>query len=253
MKKTILIALTALTSAAFAQSSIQVKCAELQNTVIAPNSVIYGFATIAEDNVALHFDVKNTSNTTKTYIVKRYDVTLNNQAEAYFCFAGQCYGASTYSSPYSLTLTAGQSASEIPGSFNTITADLTEYSTTIGISYIKYSIINTTNASDSLQFTIAYNVSSPVGIKETSKVFSSLEIFPNPAKEIATISISSARAFESTVAVYNALGEVVYSKPVSLLEGKNKVEINLEQLPSGVYFATLKNGNASISKRLIVN
>lgn len=253
MKKTILIVLTALTSAAFAQSSIQVKCAELQNTVISPNSVIYGFATVPEGNVKINFDVKNTSNATKTYIVKRYDATLNNQAEAYFCFAGQCYGASTYSSPYSLTLTAGQSASEIPGSFNIITTDLDEYSNTIGISYVKYSVINVNNTSDSLQFTIAYNVSSPVGVKETSKVFSSLEIFPNPAKEIATISISSARAFESTVSVYNALGEVVYSKPVSVSEGKNKVEINVEQLPSGVYFATLKNGNSSISKRLIVN
>jgi hypothetical protein len=248
MKKLLLSLATLVALTSFSQVSIQIS--ENGNNVVA-NGTVHA-VTSASSNTKVYFDVKNTSGATKSYKAKRYDVSLNTvastTAEAYFCFAGSCYGSSTYTAG-TLILNAGQRASELSGSYNMLIADLDEASA-VGISIVKYSFINVNTISDSVQVTIAYN--QPAGIHETNNVISSFELSPNPVNESATIKINSAKAIDGKFLIYNALGAVVNEKTVSLNEGKNKIDFSAETLSSGIYFASLKFGNTTTTKKFVV-
>ncbi len=249
MKKTLLFLSTAFAINAFGQSSILLTNTN-NNQTLSPNEIIY-MNSIVSDNVKVIIDVKNTNTVSaKTYNVVRYNVALNTDASAYYCFGGNCYGDQTFVCPNPLTLNPNQSASGVAGSFNMLTADLDE-GPALGFSHIKYTFFNTANTSDSVQISIKYNAN-PTGIKEVSKTSVSFDIFPNPAKETANLVVNSPKSSESLLVVYNSIGELVSQKAVSLNEGKNKVEVSLSGMRSGVYFASIKTGNSVISKKLIV-
>jgi type IX secretion system substrate protein len=250
MKKFLILALAAF-SANLSAQSMQLRHVENGNLVLGPNANIYE-STAANHNTHLNIDVTNMSSTAKSYNVKRYDAILNPNASAYFCFGGSCYTDQTMVSPSPLPLNAGESASTYTTAYMMLTADLDE-GPMVGISKVKYTFFNTADITDSMQITINYNITAPVGIKETAKSLSSFELFPNPAKESTTIRINSPKAMESTLMLFNSIGEVVYKKDVFVSEGKNKIDLNLENLPAGVYFASLKTGDSSISKKLIIN
>jgi hypothetical protein len=249
MKK-LLLCLTAITSfTAYSQLSMQVST---QGNNVSPNGTVTAVTT-ASGNTKVIFDIKNTSNSNKSFNVKRYDVLLHtagaSTASAYFCFAGSCYGAQTMVSPASLSLSPGQSASQVPGSFNMLTTDLDE-ANTVGLSLVKYTFFNINQASDSLQVTVAYN--QPTGVNEITNLISAFDLFPNPVNETATIRVTSFKALEGKFCIYNTLGAIVSEKSITLTEGKNKIDFNAETLPSGIYFANLKFGNSSTTKKFIV-
>ncbi len=159
MKKNLYIVLSLISLQIAAQTSISIKH-NASGLVIVPNST-FKSATVPESLTQEIFDIKNTSITTKVYDVKRYDVKLNkitptDSAKANFCFASQCYGPMTFTSPTSLTLTGGQSASGVQGNYQMLFADLEE-GTIKGLSRIKYTVINSALPADSVQFTIQYN------------------------------------------------------------------------------------------------
>ena len=190
MKRSLLILLTVLCLKGFSQTSILVTnitntaspAAMVANQIIA-NTTTFN-ATSTND-----IDIKNTGSVTNVYKVKRYDVVKNTGAEPRFCFASQCYATAQMVSLQSITLTAGQSASEVQGTFQIITADLDE-TVAVGYSYIKYSVINTANANDSLQFSIKYNA--PAGFNElNANGLSGFELFPNRASDATVLKVSS--------------------------------------------------------------
>ena len=67
-------------------------------------------------------------------------------------------------------------------------------------------------------------------------------VYPNPAKDSFSIS-SSAETI--SFAIYNILGDKV-------LEGDNKINIDITSLSSGVYFVNIANNNSKSVKKLIV-
>ncbi len=257
MKKSLLIIASFFCLKGFSQSSILLT--NVTNTaspiVLSPNGIVSA-TTAAASPKKIDFDVKNTSPATKTYHVKRYDIVLNavastsTIADAYFCFGGNCYGSNVTLSLQSLTLTPGQSASELQGSYNMLTADLDEASA-VGYSFIKYTVFNTANVSDSVQISIKYNA--PAGVSElNNNALSSFEIFPNPATELTFLKVNSQKAMDAKVIVYNALGAIVSEQPVIISEGKNKLEISVNDLSSGVYFAQIRMENGAVTKKLVV-
>jgi hypothetical protein len=253
MKKSILILISLFCLKGLSQSTLLVTNVSSSVTVGA-NSIVLA-ATSAGSTTTLDFDITNTSSSTKSYKVKRYDVVLNSvaststSATTYFCFAGTCYASSTYTSA-AITLTANQSASQFTTTAQMLTTDLDEASA-IGYSLVKYTFFNTTNSNDTLQFTIKYNA--VLGVSEVgANSLSSLELFPNPASDVAVLKVNSQKAMDAKVIIFNALGAIVSEKPVSILEGKNKIEVNVNDLSSGVYFAQIKTANSAVTKKLVV-
>ena len=238
----------------FSQNNILINFINTTNTVAA-GSTIYT-TTTAENTREIILDIKNISNSTKSYLVKRYDIILNSvnstTAVARFCFAGNCYLAGTLISPNSLTLNPGQSASSIQGDNQVLNCDLDE-AAAIGYSYIKYSFINAINSSDSLQFSIKYNdPNAPLTIMETSKNLEAFNFFPNPVSDELTFKIKATKNDKSILNIYNGLGAITIKKEIYLTEGENIFQINTRELPVGIYFASLKINNSTFTKKLII-
>lgn len=250
MKKVLLILAGAFSLSGFAQTILLTDMTT--TTALAPNDTIY-LTTEAESDIHILIDIKNTGSTQNVYKVKREDILLNGTAYAYFCFGGECYVETVTVSPDATTLTPGQSATQIPGTFNALTAYLME-STTVGKSIVSYTVFNVADPNnDFRKVTIKYNYPKPVGIKETSKSISSFEIFPNPAKETAFVLLNSQKSFESSLVLFNSLGQAVYEKEIHITEGKNKIEMGVGNLQAGVYFASIKTSSGSVSKKIVVN
>lgn len=223
------------------------------SATVAPNEVI-DLITTASADITNDFDIKNISSSNKSYNIKRYDMVLHSAgsatASAYFCFAGNCFpDVTTQAGP--LTLTPGQKATDVIGSNEYLTTDLQEIST-VGASLVKYTFINASNAADSLQFSLRYN-SNVLGIAAISaNALSSLELFPNPATDVTVLKVNSQKAMDAKVIIYNALGAVVSEMPVAILEGKNKIDLDVNQLSSGIYFAQIKMANSTVTKKLVI-
>jgi len=237
----------------FSQNNILVNFINTTNTVAA-GSTIYT-TTTAENTSEIILDIKNISNSTKSYLVKRYDIILNSvnstTAVARFCFAGNCYLAGTLISP-PLTLTPGQSASSIQGDNQVLSCDFDE-AAAIGYSYIKYTFINTINSSDSLQFSIKYNdPNAPLTIMETSKNLDAFNFSPNPVSDELTFKIKATKNDKSILNIYNGIGAITIKKEFYLTEGENVFQINTSELPVGIYFASLKINNSTFTKKLII-
>ncbi|MBL7918262.1 MAG: T9SS type A sorting domain-containing protein [Bacteroidia bacterium] len=248
MKKIILGFLLIGSAFAYSQSTLLITNVGASQTV-APNATVE-VATTAASNVQVTFDVKNTGGSTQQYRAKRYDVVLNSGAAAYFCFAGTCYGAATIVSVNNLTLTGGQSASELVGNYNMLVADLDE-GPSVALSVVKYSFININNAADSVQITVRYN-GPGVGLKEISNSLNTMNLWPNPAASQTTLKLNASSNFAGNLTIYNSLGSVVNTESVQILKGENKIPLNVSDLSSGVYFVSFNAGESKITRRLIV-
>lgn len=251
MKKLLLLSALSLTFLVGAQGSFEVY--EMQNssaTLIPPNGSVF-YTTSVGSTTNKSFNVRNASNFTKKAMIKRYDVVLNLGAEAYFCFAGSCYGSITTISQVGLSLLAGQSSSAIPGSFQMLITDMDEQ-IALGYSHIKYTVYDSLVPNDSTQFSIIYNNNLFVSVGEMNKSVSAFGIFPNPALDNTVIKLNASVGFNAKLSLYNALGEMVFEKQVPVSEGKNSLELDVANLPTGIYFVNIESNSATLTRKLIV-
>jgi hypothetical protein len=248
MKKILLSAFILCGMATNAQSTLVIKNAANANT-IAPNSIIE-MATTANTNHQITFDIMNVSGSSQTYKAVRYDLTLNSGAVAYYCFAGTCYGPSTIISPDQLTLSAGQSASQLSGNYNMLVADLDE-GPNVGLSVIKYTFFNIANSADSVQLTVRYN-GGPTSIKENIINLQQVNLSPNPASQLSVLKIKSADNSNAKISIYNSLGALVMTEAVDINKGENKINLQLSSLNNGIYFVNIENETGKITKKLII-
>lgn len=233
-----------------AQSSLQVTDVNNGMASVSNNSTIY-YTTNANDHLTTEIDAKNATASTKYYKLKRTDNVLNSGASAYFCVGGaNCYPPNVTVSPLTMTLTANQTLSSQSLS---LLLDLEE-APAPGYSSISYQIYNINDANDVFNFTLKYNDSS-TGVKESSSLFSSVSnVYPNPSVNKAYITMTSAFDVNNvSVTVMNSLGAIVYTKNTSLSSGKNVVALDVDNLVSGLYFATISTGNTKITRKFTIN
>jgi hypothetical protein len=193
----------------------------------------------------IYIAIKNISSSTKTYGLKRTDVVLNTDADAYFCFAGTCYVPAVTTSPNNVTLNAGQQDQP--------TQIYLDENGVQGYSEIKYEVYDVNNPSDVVTFTFKYN---PLltSVKNHTALFASVsDVYPNPSVNKAQIVVNSTVANNAVISITNALGSVVSSRNLELTAGKNTVALDAENLNSGIYFATISSGNSKIVKKFTIN
>lgn len=92
------------------------------------------------------------------------------------------------------------------------------------------------------------------GVNDLSNI-SSFEISqnqPNPFTGSTVIEIKTQSASAASIEVTSLLGQTVYTINAGIVNGSEKVEINAENLNSGVYFYTVTIGNESMTKKMIV-
>ncbi|MCK7589971.1 endonuclease [Subsaxibacter sp. CAU 1640] len=110
---------------------------------------------------------------------------------------------------------------------------------------VTISIDGNSTASNRVVFDdLSWTCYSSLGIDEQS--LSSVNIYPNPAKNIVNITLNSDS--DTLIEIYNVLGKKVYQKTI-----QNTDILNLDTLSSGIYIVKLTQENNSISKKLIKN
>jgi hypothetical protein len=251
MKKILALLIAFFSINSFAQSSISLFSGTTTN-VLAPNSVTQ-LNVGSFKNRKFDIDLKNTSATRNLYTVTRYDVLLNSGAIAYYCFGGSCYGAITIISP-PMSLGAGKRSSDTTlvdplAEFFMLTTDLDE-GAVVGKSIVKYTFKNVAVAADSVQVTLTYN--GTIGFTNIEKSLSSFDVYPNPANTEIFLNVTSTKNEKTKVVVINSLGSQVKEKDVTLLEGKNSIDVDLSNLPSGIYFARIGNNNDASTRKFVI-
>ncbi len=91
------------------------------------------------------------------------------------------------------------------------------------------------------------------GIKvEDGRNFFALQNSPNPFASTTEIHFNAPTSANYNFAVYNMLGEVVYTEAISATYGANTYSFNGSKLEEGIYFYKLTNGANSYTQRMII-
>lgn len=93
----------------------------------------------------------------------------------------------------------------------------------------------------------------PTGIKTQTATDIDLNFYPNPASSSGTIEVSLKESAKMDIVILNNVGQTVYSTSSLGHAGFNKVEVDLSNLASGLYFYQVKIGDKkAITKKFAV-
>jgi len=83
--------------------------------------------------------------------------------------------------------------------------------------------------------------------------FKLLQNVPNPTKEITNIVYIIPNAGKIKFELINLLGQTLYIKENKVKAGKNQIELNVRNLPPGIYYYSLEYKGKTLSKKMIKN
>lgn len=92
----------------------------------------------------------------------------------------------------------------------------------------------------------------PVSIHEMKGGAYNVSLYPNPANNYFTLSVSSPKASGAVLSVFDVSGRQVSAKTVELLAGENQLGETTAQLQSGIYFVKLESADLKVGKKLII-
>lgn len=93
----------------------------------------------------------------------------------------------------------------------------------------------------------------PTGIKAINSSVANLNFYPNPASSNGTIEVVLNENSKMEIAVLNAVGQTVFLTSVNGNEGSNKLNVDLSNLSSGLYFYQVRIANSkAITKKFTV-
>lgn len=99
----------------------------------------------------------------------------------------------------------------------------------------------------------AVNPTVTTGVAENAfNSAASSQIFPNPAKNNATVRLNLLHGSDVQIEVMNSIGQVVKSVNAKGQNGMNTVFVDLSGLTSGIYMVNVKVDDATSTKKLIV-
>lgn len=103
---------------------------------------------------------------------------------------------------------------------------------------------------NSSQKSALVNVVTPTGLNELTPDFS-FNIFPNPVKDKATISINVSNNSTGTLSITDITGKIWKQESVELSFAKN-IQMDFSVLPKGIYFVSLESDGTKKEQRFIV-
>jgi hypothetical protein len=79
-----------------------------------------------------------------------------------------------------------------------------------------------------------------------------IKVYPTPSKGNFTLEINTQTADVLSMKVYDAMKSVVYQQDNLQVNGSMKNQINLEQLPNGIYFIVLEGNTTHYFQKIII-
>lgn len=80
-----------------------------------------------------------------------------------------------------------------------------------------------------------------------------IKIWPNPADNL--LSIENSKSFNGTLKydIINHLGEMIFSNEIINAGNKNSLQLNVGDLPDGLYTIIIQDDNTYCVKKIIIN
>jgi hypothetical protein len=98
-----------------------------------------------------------------------------------------------------------------------------------------------------------YHYPGTVGIDEQENKNISVTVMPNPASQMANVTLNLLKQENVHIALVNALGQTVVSlEETTLQPGTHQLPLNIQALPGGIYFVNVKTENGISNQRLLI-
>lgn len=97
----------------------------------------------------------------------------------------------------------------------------------------------------------SWHVMQNVGIEDINDIIG-VSVYPNPSSDYCTIEFDCFKSEQVMLSVSNQLGQVEFSKSVLSSEGQNRIALDLQELPAGMYILKLSSSKASIASRVSI-
>jgi hypothetical protein len=98
-----------------------------------------------------------------------------------------------------------------------------------------------------LSFEVALN-----GDNDFGGAIEELDIYPNPVEDMLYLSIKANGDGVTNVKLYSLVGQIVYEEQVTLSSGTQRLELPLNNLPSGSYILGVADGNGKLVTKNVV-
>jgi extracellular elastinolytic metalloproteinase len=95
-------------------------------------------------------------------------------------------------------------------------------------------------------------LSSTTGIKQLTSEKIEVSVYPNPAKNNATIELNLTKEETITINVLSVMGQVVYSETLNASAGVQTINLNSSTWADGIYNVNITTNNGSVSRKLEV-
>lgn len=162
---------------------------------------------------------------------------------------------STWTTPYdksdpSLATASATTAVFVPtaSQWRAETVDMTPY---VGQQHVMVKIVAVSGYGNNL-YVDDVNLTTAVGIHENTTE-TAVEIYPNPVNDAANVNINLANAGEVSLEVYNAFGQIVYTRNLgNMAAGQYNTTFNGSDLNSGLYYMNVIIDGARIVKKFSV-
>ena len=219
--------------------------------VVAQSLVVTGgtsFTGDLDNRITNHLDIKNTSANTITVQCQKTNLTLPLGGESFYCFAGNCYSASSTNPSSSAVLAPGQQFSFANSDADAHSGYYDAYGAS-GIAEVQYCFYDVNNPTDETCVTITYDCSTiTTGINNFTELSEISNFYPNPANGLTHFTFNGTKA---QLKIIDILGNEVKILP---LEEPGIKRIDLTDMSKGIYFGKLViNNKVTTIKKLIVN
>jgi hypothetical protein len=92
----------------------------------------------------------------------------------------------------------------------------------------------------------------PVGISDLNGNVSEFQIMPNPMNNQAKVTFYAEKGGSYTLKVVDVTGKQLLVTPMDVKQGYNETTVERNNLPTGVYFLYLTDGQSTLTKRFTV-
>ncbi len=99
-------------------------------------------------------------------------------------------------------------------------------------------------------FTIALG---GISLEEGSTLENSIRIYPIPSKEYVNIEFMAEQSEQYTIELVNYLGQTLMVQSIVGSESLEQIQLNVSELPKGVYFVRIQNEQSIISRKIQKN
>ena len=89
-----------------------------------------------------------------------------------------------------------------------------------------------------------------VGIEQVEADAIAIRAFPDPVRDLLTITIATTHGAQTSIILRDVVGQVVFAKELCIVSGERKEVIDMSALARGVYTVEVLHGAASSVKRI---